>query len=57
MTTFAFNSAVFIFGNLFIAAMWVNDKLHAVKRPPLSEHDRFADRGIYSEDTAVDPLA
>ena len=27
------------------------------KTPRLSEHDRFADRAIYSEDPALDPLA
>lgn len=29
----------------------------ACQRNPISEHDRFADRAIYSDDPAVDPLA
>lgn len=28
-----------------------------LKTPGISEHDRFADRAIYSEDPLLDPLA
>lgn len=28
-----------------------------MKTPRVSEHDRFADRAIYSDDPTIDPLA
>lgn len=34
---------------MYVVALW--------KTPRVSEHDRFADRAIYSEDPSVDPLA
>lgn len=41
----------------FEACCVVLDVVWPVKKRQLSEHDRFADRAIYSEDPAIDPLA
>ena len=52
-----FNSGLFVFGNLCLAFCWSLDKLRGTTHPRFTEHDRFADRAVYSRNQRVDPLA
>jgi len=57
MKTTLFTAALFVVGHVFLAGCWVLDKIRGTPHPRLSEHDRFADRAVYSEDPAIDPMA